>query len=309
MEDDILKFHPDTVTVVRKWNNLERQEEIDQLVDSLRDWLKKQYHLTKKDYSREYLERCLILTKGSVEKVKIQIGKICSLRTILPKIFQNCDARNGYNSLNGVGALALLPQLTEDHYRIFTLKILGDGLTKKAYADGVSFIIFFCEYLRMRDYVNGLVIILDYRDVNVMEYLTAIDFTEVHSFITILVHGYGMRIKNIHAITSSKRLKAIVDILKKMFGPKMASRFQIHDDVKTLHEYVPKNILPSELGGEERSIVTLFEEWRDVLSNESNKQFFKEMSRAVSNESSRMKEKLSGMDLGLAGSFRSLSVD
>ncbi|XP_030031246.2 alpha-tocopherol transfer protein-like [Manduca sexta] len=161
----------------------------------------------------------------------------------------------------------------------------------------------------MRDYVNGLVIILDYRDVNVMEYLTAIDFTEVHSFITILVHGYGMRIKNIHAITSSKRLKAIVDILKKMFGPKMASRFQIHDDVKTLHEYVPKNILPSELGGEERSIVTLFEEWRDVLSNESNKQFFKEMSRAVSNESSRMKEKLSGMDLGLAGSFRSLSVD
>lgn len=40
---------------------------------------------------REYLERTIITCKGSVERAKQQIDKMCTLRTLLPNFFTKLD--------------------------------------------------------------------------------------------------------------------------------------------------------------------------------------------------------------------------
>lgn len=49
--------------------------------------------------ARDYLERIIIQLKGSVERSKAFMDKMCTLRTILPKYFEKCDAINDYKIL------------------------------------------------------------------------------------------------------------------------------------------------------------------------------------------------------------------
>lgn len=52
LKDKILEFHPDTLEFVRKDVNLEKAGRIEEAVDILDDWVKKQQHFIKKDFCK-----------------------------------------------------------------------------------------------------------------------------------------------------------------------------------------------------------------------------------------------------------------
>ncbi|KOB56443.1 putative CRAL/TRIO domain-containing protein, partial [Operophtera brumata] len=53
---------------------------------------------------RVYLEKTLIGCKGSVEKAKTQIDKLCTLKTLLPKFFIGGDVKKNLGEMGGSNA-------------------------------------------------------------------------------------------------------------------------------------------------------------------------------------------------------------
>lgn len=63
-----------------------------------------------------------------------------------------------------------------------------------------------------------------------------------------------MRIKGIHILTHSKFIDAFIAILKQVLSEKVSKRIYVHKTMDSVYEYIPKEILPAEYGGEERSL-------------------------------------------------------
>ncbi|KOB65317.1 CRAL/TRIO domain-containing protein, partial [Operophtera brumata] len=94
----LLKFNPTTLEDVRKCWNLDNGR-MEQSLDILEEWMSKQKHFTNKSFSREYLERTLVSCKGSVEKAKSQIDKLCTMKSLVPKFFISGDVKKNLGEL------------------------------------------------------------------------------------------------------------------------------------------------------------------------------------------------------------------
>lgn len=69
--------------------------------------------------------------------------------------------------------------------------------------------------------------------------------------------GFGMRLKGIHILTSSKLIDVLITLLKQILSEKLIKRIFVHKTIDTVYEHIPKTILPSEFGGEERNVKEL----------------------------------------------------
>lgn len=67
----------------------------------------------------------------------------------------------------------------------------------------------------------------------------------------------GQRMKRIHMISGSKLFDALLMAFKQGLSAKLRERIVIHQNLEGLHNYVPKDLLPKEFGGDERSVKEL----------------------------------------------------
>ncbi|CAG9791530.1 unnamed protein product [Diatraea saccharalis] len=118
-DDTLLKFYPNTLQYVRKTCNLDQPGSMDEAIDTLESWLQKQQHFTKKDYSRDYLERAIVRAGGFVEHAKKYLDNLCTTRTLLPRFFANYDFASPHLVDN---RNIFLPNLTKDYYRVYLVQ-------------------------------------------------------------------------------------------------------------------------------------------------------------------------------------------
>ncbi|XP_004928863.1 retinaldehyde-binding protein 1 [Bombyx mori] len=305
--DRILKFNANTLEDVRKEFHLEKRERVIEAIDILEDWVKKQNHFLKKDFSREYLERTLITTKGLVERAKTRIDNLCTFKTLMPNFFEDIDVKK--SAMSTVFSHAHMPKLTKDNYRIYLLKVYNDDFDASLVLDYYKYIVVVSEYLKIHDYCKGFEVILDYSDVNVMNFVTKFNPVILRQAVTLITDGYGMRIKGVYIISPSKTVDLILNLFKQVVSTKLASRLHVHKTIDTVTEFLDKDLLPIEYGGNERSLKELHNEWLEILSSDEHNKYLQEMNKATTNESCRQTGKFNEQYLGLPGSFRSLSVD
>ncbi|CAG5022699.1 unnamed protein product [Parnassius apollo] len=303
----LLEFNKDTLQTIRGDYNLSNPGSIDQAIDVLQEWVEKQNHFGKKDYPREYLERRIIFCKGSVERAKSKIDRNCTLRTLMPQFYKFIDFKTEYKYSDIIWD-GLLPKMTDDYYRIYVVKSVG----KRFDYDIMSYFrwtIAMAEYMTAYDYSRGVIVVLDYLETNLVELLKLVNFVELRQVLTLLIDGYGMRVKAMHIITPSKTVENLVALFKQILSAKLGQRIQIHKDLESLHKFVQKDVLPEELGGNERSIVNLHEEWVDVFSSREFQEYFSIMKAATTNEKYRQTDKFNEEYMGIAGTFKTLNVD
>nr|ATY51934.1 CTD20 [Heliconius melpomene] len=304
--DSFLEFNSDTLQFLREQYNFDKPGQIEEAIDLLEEWIKKQPHFRKKDFSRDYLERTIIISKGSVERAKLKLDRICTYRTLYPKFFGVRDLRE-CESLKDIPNV-FLPKLTKEHYRIYVLKnkakTYPSGLMNSLYQH------FFmqCEYIQARDYCNGLVIILDFNEANIIETLKAYNIIEMQNSMDVIKEGYGMRIKGIHLLSQSKAIDAMVSFFKQVLSAKLAARFVVHKTLDSMHQYVPKENLPKDYGGNEKPLQELYSDFIDTLTKPDFQEYIKEMNKATTDEELRI-AKDENQALGVPGTFRTLNVD
>ncbi|KAH9636998.1 hypothetical protein HF086_016280 [Spodoptera exigua] len=309
LQDRLLEFHPDTLEYVRKELNLDKNGRMDDAVNLLEEWIKKQQHFVKKDFSRAYLERTLITAKGMVERAKQRIDKLCTFKTLMPEYYPRSVAKGHFDSLEPIVQYGLLPKLTKEHYRVSLFNVKSDDYNSGHIHLFYKYFVMLCEYIKLNDYNTGFIVALDFRDANILTFITKCTPMELRQIITLMTEGYGIRIKQIHVITESKMLDTLVSFLKQVLSTKLAGRIHMHKNLDTFYEFVPKDILPVEYGGSERPLQIISDEWRDALTSKEFMEYFAEMYEAKTDESCRQSDKFTEQYIGMPGSFRALSVD
>ncbi|XP_047538452.1 uncharacterized protein LOC125072026 [Vanessa atalanta] len=309
-KDRILEIEQDALTVIRKQYNLDKPGQMKEAISILHGWVQQQKHFKKKDFNPHYYEICIITCKGSIERAKSQIDKICTMRTLLPEFFGDYNVKVDFESLNEVVYLFPLPKLTDDYYRVIISKVFDISTIKKStFMDYYRKNIILADYLKVHDYLAGCIVILDYSEINLMDLVSKLNPVEVKQVLSILIQGYGMRIKAIYIISTSKVVNSLVAILKQVLSAKVAERINVLKDVEEIHKYIPNKILPKDYGGEERCSKDLRNEWLDALSSEEHLKYMREMNAAGTDETFRRKDSFNEQYAGMPGTFRVLSVD
>ncbi|XP_046964465.1 uncharacterized protein LOC124533294 [Vanessa cardui] len=309
-KDRILESKPDALSVIRKQYNLDKPGQMKEAVSILRDWVQQQEHFKKKDFSTHYYETSIITCKGSIERAKSQLDKICTMRTLLPQFFGDYNVKADFESLNELVYLFPLPKLTDDYYRVVIAKYFDISKIKSSqFMHYYRKNIILGEYLKAHDYLAGFILILDFSESNIMDLVTNVNPVELKEALSILIQGYGMRIKGIYIISESKVVISFVAILKQILSAKVANRINVLKSVEKIHEYIPKEILPRDYGGEERCSKGLRNEWLDALSSEEHMKYMREMNAASTDETFRRKDSFNEHYAGMSGTFRVLRVD
>ncbi|XP_047032800.1 alpha-tocopherol transfer protein-like [Helicoverpa zea] len=309
-KDTMLKFNPDSLEEVRKELNLEKPGRIDEAIDILDSWVKKQPHFMKKDFSRDYLERILITAKGLVERAKERLDKLCTFKTLMPEFFNvSDDIKKEMEPLQELIHAGHLPQMTPEHYRVFICKLTSENLEAASFFCFYRYMTMLCEYFLQAEYCKGFQIILDYSQINILSFVTKVNPMELRQIITLMTEGYGCRIKGVHVISSSKMVDTLITMLKQVFSAKLADRIHLHKTPETLSEYVPKDMMPSDYGGKEMALLDLNKAWLKEISSKEFLAYMNEMNKASTNESCRQSDKFNEHYIGMPGSFRALSVD
>ncbi|KAJ8711054.1 hypothetical protein PYW07_008296 [Mythimna separata] len=308
-ENRLLKLPPGALENIRKIHNLDQPGRVEEAVKILEEWILKQDHIIKKDFSKDYLERILISCKGSVEKSKKQIDRLCTMKTLTPKFFEKVNPKEELQDILDLVWVIPLPMITEDYYRIEIIKINNKNFTTESFMKYFQYTVILSEYVVTHDYVNGYIVIDDFTDLNLLELMSKMNHVEMQQFMTILTEGYGARLKGIHILTDSLAVELLIKTMKLFVSEKIGNRIHFQPTLEDLHKAVPKEILPVEYGGNERSIEKLHEEWIEELSSEKQVEYMKMMREACTDETKRHDGMFNEEYMGTPGAFRCLRVD
>ncbi|CAG9791526.1 unnamed protein product [Diatraea saccharalis] len=311
-DNPLLKFHPDTLQYVRKTYNLDQPGAMDDAIDILESWVQKQQHFIKKEFDRDYLERTIIRAKGSVERAKERLDKICTSRTLIPHFFTKFDVKS---SLLADSCDGFLPTLTKDHYRVYLTSNSIQEFNQETFLALYQCFVSMLEYVCRFDYSCGIILVLDLRNMNLFDCVKHINISDLsHTFSLLLSgynfqSGYGFRLKGMHIITSSKFVDSLVAIFKQILNKKVGERIQVFRTVEEVYDHIEKDILPEEYGGKEMSKTELHQKWLDILSSEDHIEYMTNMNEAKTIEELRMKNGVKSEHLGVPGTFRALNMD
>ncbi|XP_072934787.1 alpha-tocopherol transfer protein-like [Epargyreus clarus] len=304
-----LEYRPDTFISIRKQYNLDKPGEMEDAIRILREWVQKQQHFKKKDFSDFYLETTIIACKGSVERAKAQLDRTCTFRTLLPQFFGAYNVKTDMGIMFDVITAVVLPKLTPDLYRVYILKINKNAYLIKDFMNYYMYSVIVGEYMKTHDYCSGFCIIVDFTEMNIMDFLPNLNPVQIRQALTIMIEGFGMRIKGMHIFTPSKLVDSFVTILKQVTSPKIANRIHSYTTLEPISNIVPLEILPSDYGGQERPLKILFEEWLDLLASKEHIEHLSDMLKAGTDESCRQTDKFNEQYAGMPGTFRLLTVD
>ncbi|KAG5894735.1 hypothetical protein JTB14_006154 [Gonioctena quinquepunctata] len=117
-----------------------------------------------------------------------------------------------------------------------------------------------------------------------------------------------LRIKNIHFVNQAPILDKVLALVKMVLPSKIQNKVKMHANFESLHQYIPKEYLPSNYGGTESSIEELQRKWSVVI--EKHKEDLQHLVKELKcDELLKSEEQSANYQFGAEGSFRKLTID
>ncbi|XP_075984037.1 uncharacterized protein LOC142981808 [Anticarsia gemmatalis] len=313
-ENKLLRFDNKVLDDIRREYNMTKKADREEAIKIIEDWIKTQDHIVKKDFSRGYIERCIYTTKGSIERTKKQIDKICTFKTLMPNYFQITNLRDSeVMTVLNKAHFALMPKLTDEHYRVVIFKVRADNvepIQTGYYTLFFKLLAVAAEYLKNNDCCQGYILIADIYDARAAELLSKVNLVELQQFIPVITEGYGCRIKSIQLVTASKVVEGFIRMVKPLFSEKIGNRLHATTSRTCVRDMVNGDVLPEEYGGSEKKTVEeLHDDFLDAITAPSVQKLLEEMNKAVTDESKRQIGAFNEQYMGMPGTFRTLSLD
>lgn len=114
----LFKTRPNQVQEIRKMFGFNDEKSLNDAIDVLQAWARQQNHFVVKEFPRDYLEAYVITSKGSLEKAKKRLDKRCTLRRLMPELFDNINVKTDFQTLFKTLKHAIMPMPTKDYYRV-----------------------------------------------------------------------------------------------------------------------------------------------------------------------------------------------
>ncbi|KAJ0173234.1 hypothetical protein K1T71_011410 [Dendrolimus kikuchii] len=276
---------------------------------AIKEWLKKQPHLPD-----EWEDGCLVsFLRGSnfsLEKCKSKLDMYFTMRTACPEFFSNRDINRPelidlYSRAEGL----TLPGLTPQGRRVSIIRALDKTLDTQHLNDGMK-IAFMVGDIRIREEIEGVagdVFVLD-ASILTPSHLAKVTPSLIKKFLICIQEAYPVKVKEVHVINISPVVDVAYNIVKPFVKEKIRKRVFFHNDASKLLDYIPKEILPTDFGGEGESMESLHNAWK--LKLEEYTSWFKGQEQLKANESLRPGKPTNYDELfGIDGSFRQLDID
>ncbi|CAG4932549.1 unnamed protein product [Colias eurytheme] len=305
---NLLLLRPDSVEYVYKSINMKTSCDMEGAIKALRDWLEKQSHFKRKDFTDNYLQSAIIASKGSIEGTKQRLDKICTLRTLIPDSFRSFDVKKDFHDCFVYMKPIMLPQLSQDQCRLFVVK--PSGIFEASHiCDVLKYTLVIGDYMKQTDIICNFKGIFDLSDINLMEVITKLNLMDLRRTLTVYFEGHGMRLKGIYFITTSKVIETLIGLLKQVLKPKIVQRIRVVKSWDELHSVIGKDIIPVDFGGYEKSVQEIHDEWVEELSSDKFKQYLRDINSTGTDESCRSSYKFNEEYAGMPGTFKVLNVD
>ena len=211
--------------------------------------------LTDDGRLRTFLRGC----KFSPEKVKQKLDMYYTMRNAVPEFFTNRDMnRPELAKIMDIVDMPPLPGLTPNGRRVVCLRAVDKGNLPDNVADGMKLAMMIGDIRLLEEKVGvaGDVYILD---ASVASPVHFAKFTPalVKKFLVCVQEAYPVKLKEVHVINISPIVDTIVNFVKPFLKEKIRDRIHIHSNLEDLYKFVPKEMLPTEYGGDAGSIVEL----------------------------------------------------
>ncbi|KAL0132815.1 hypothetical protein PUN28_000494 [Cardiocondyla obscurior] len=188
------------------------------------------------------------------------------------------------------------------------LEIIKEWLAKQPHLP--KFNVFMIGDVRLKEEEHGVAGDVYILDASVATPTHFAKFTPavVKKFLVCAMEAYPVKLKEVHVINISPLVDTILNFVKPFLKEKIRNRIFMHSDIKTLYDYVPREILPAEYGGDAGPIQNIHDMWMKKL--EEYGPWFAEQEAMKTNEALRPGKPKTQDDLfGLDGSFRQLTID
>ncbi|XP_022834755.1 alpha-tocopherol transfer protein-like [Spodoptera litura] len=298
-------YTKEDVQEIRKELGL-KESTIEGDIDAIVDWFQKQPHLAEAGIERPFVERMLIVAKGSMEKAKRRIDNYYRYRLLAPEIIQNrekvlSDSQDLWSSYLQLS----MPKMYKCN-RVSVFQLLNpdpSAFSCEAFLRNT----FMLGDVRMKhDYFLGDIWIVDMRHAT-FSHLLRLNPTLMQKAAHLFHEGLGLRIHSIHVLNANSLLQHVISFMRQFFSPKIIDRVIVHESLDALHMSLPKRYLPKDYGGDEPALAEFRDKYEKEIRSTVTKQFLINSMKMVSNEKKRPNADIN--EEYLAGSFRKLDFD
>ncbi|KOB65224.1 putative intracellular [Operophtera brumata] len=268
---------------------VELNEESGRVKDGLqlmKDWISKQPHLrarTDDQWLLAFLRGC----KFSMERAKEKLDLYYSVRYTAPELYKFKHTDELFDEIFSLGVALIRPgRYDASKYDIFDVLTVVNILQKVVLMDDDN------------GTVAGNMTILDLQGVTLGHFLQMTPIT-MKKMMVAAQDATPLRMKGLHYINAPPGVETIFNAMKSLLNEKNRNR---------LFKHIPKDILPTEYGGNGGTTDEILDYWRKKL-NEYNT-FLEEDYQFGTDERKRAgKPKTAESMFGADGSFRKLEVD
>ncbi|XP_047115111.1 uncharacterized protein LOC124795232 isoform X2 [Schistocerca piceifrons] len=247
------------------------EDEIQQSLATLRDWLQAQPHLPDTIDDR-VLEGMYIGCKCSTERVKKSLDAYFSLKHKVPELLMKRDPLGAdVQQSKEIMKIMGMPRLTTDGYRVAVLVDLNPDPEKLDVPKLMRAGLMWMEIARLLDYFVGAILVLDFKNVTA-------------------AHLPKIGLNNLRIAETLYRVMAHLE------------------GSDTVFQCVPREFIPNELGGTGGPVDEIHDASYAIMY--PYRDWLLEQDRYVSDESKRPPGTAIVNDMfGMEGSFKKLSVD
>ncbi|CAG9769964.1 unnamed protein product [Ceutorhynchus assimilis] len=235
-------------------------------IDGIREWL--DLMPTIPPLCDEQIAIFLIACKNDTEATKNCIVSFFKYKAAAPELFANRDIDNEEQTHTfNVSKCGILPNRTKENYAVICA-CLKDTSYSSFNLDGqVKMIYTLLDVVLYDNPPAGLVIIIDIKGVGLM-HITRLKLGTVKKFFQFLQEALPTQLKQIHIMNTSYVFDKIIMVLKPFMNKELFNMIVTHPPNANLDEfyekYIPKDILPADLGGDLPNLDQLTEETKSL---------------------------------------------
>ncbi|XP_069682750.1 retinaldehyde-binding protein 1-like [Periplaneta americana] len=277
-------------------------------MDYLREWMSKQPHLPS-GVTDEQLILFLNCCQHSLEACKQTIEAYYTIRTHAPELFGNRDpqSREIQQALS-ILEVGLMPKMDKDGNLILFGRLSDFDTNKFSYDDLLKTWFMVQDIILLeKGAVHGFIFAIDMKGLTI-GHLARMNLSSIKKYYMYIQDAFpGVVISN-QLINASSVTETFMNMSKPFLKKDLVEKIFVHSTMETLYEYIPKEALPKEYGGELESVTHYNKEVRTLLQD--YRDWFQKEEKFRVDESKRQgRAKNAGDIFGVEGSFKKLDID
>ncbi|KRT86747.1 CRAL-TRIO domain containing protein, partial [Oryctes borbonicus] len=157
--------------------------------------------------------------------------------------------------------LTMVPQLTEECYRILILRLPKKNMITSDFRDCLKYLLLLADFSLANASEAGQICLVDCAGVTI-SCLRQLTISFMRTAICLLLKIYPCRMREIRLLNVNRMIRPFISMVKVLLPTKLKQRLVIHASYSDLLERFPAEYIPKDYGGDGDSCEDTSENWR-----------------------------------------------